>query len=209
MTSSVRAALVAVLILAVTVPATAGPRRVVREHPGYVAPEAFVKLADDHKGDLVEITLYGRMLKLLTHRAIRRADPELSGVLGGLVAMNAVVADVSHRSAEARELVDKTVRDAPKRGWERFVRVRDNEGSDFTAFMHPSATNDKDVDGLLILGFTGDGELIFVNLVGDIDMERIAMLGDRFGVPGLGDLPARSEVEDRRRNETTDEEIIQ
>ena len=39
------------------------------------------------------------------------------------------------------------------------------------------------------------------NIAGIIDMERIASLGEQLGVPGLEDLPPKSEVDARKKDE--------
>ena len=50
-----------------------------------------------------------------------------------------------------------------------------------------------------MIGYNNNGEeLIFVNIAGNIDMERIAMLGERYGLPGLDELPPKSEVDKER-----------
>jgi hypothetical protein len=46
------------------------------------------------------------------------------------------------------------------------------------------------VDGLVALIFDADdGQLIFANLAGEIDITRLGEIGDRLNVPGLGDVP--------------------
>jgi hypothetical protein len=78
-----------------------------------------------------------------------------------------------------------------KQSWQRFVRVRESRTEDYAAYVHyrergeDDATDEEEIDGLVVIGFTGGGELLFVNLVGRIDMDRIALLSERFGVPGL------------------------
>lgn len=171
-----------------------------KNHPGYVDGSQFVDLIDED-GDLIEISLDRRLLKLFSGRAMKRMDSEIGAILSDLVAMNAVIGEVSDNRKEAKAELDSIRKKVERDGWDRFVRVREN-GEEYAAYIHINEDDEEIVDGLLVIGFHDEGkELIFVNIVGNIDMERIAMLGERFKVPGLDDLPPMSEVERRRTEE--------
>ncbi len=171
-----------------------------KNHPGYVEGSQFVDLIDED-GDLVEISLDRRLLKLFSGRAMKRLDSDIGAILSDLVAMNAVIGEVSENHEEAKAELDSIRKNVERKGWDRFVRVREN-GEEYAAYIHVNEDDEEIVDGLLVIGFHNSGnELLFVNIVGNIDMERIAMLGERFKVPGLDDLPPRSEVERQRAEE--------
>ncbi len=171
-----------------------------KNHPGYVEGSQFVDLIDED-GDLIEISLDRKLLKLFSGRALKRLDSEIGAILSDLVAMNAVIGEISKNREEARAELDSIRKKVERDGWDRFVRVREN-GEEYAAYIHINEDDEEVVDGLLVIGFHDNGkELLFVNIAGNIDMERIAMLGERFGVPGLDDLPPMSEVERQRAEE--------
>ena len=177
-----------------------------KNHPGYVDGSQFVDLIDED-GDLIEISMDRKLLKLFSGRAIKRMDSDIGTILSNLVAMNAVIGDVSENREEARSELDSIRKKVERDGWDRFVRVREN-GDEYAAYIHINDKDDEIVDGLLVIGFhnneedeEGKEELLFVNIAGVIDMERIALLGERFNVPGLDDLPPMSEVERLRAEE--------
>lgn len=171
-----------------------------KDHPGYVEGSQFVDLIDED-GDLIEISLDRKLLKLFSGRALKRLDSDIGTILSDLVAMNAVIGEVSDNHEEARAELDSIRKKVERDGWDRFVRVREN-GDEYTAYIHVNEDDEEVVDGLLVIGFHDEGkELLFVNIAGNIDMERIAMLGVRFKVPGLDDLPPMSEVERQRAEE--------
>jgi hypothetical protein len=132
-----------VLALALAVPAVAeGGKDRYREHPGYVDGSRFVELAEPD-GQLVEITLHGRLLHLLGDRAIRRHDATLAEILGGLVSMQAVIAQIpddlnaeQQVRARARQRVEEVGRRLLHYEWERFVRVREGDGEEILAYAH-------------------------------------------------------------------------
>jgi hypothetical protein len=155
----------------------------------------------DPDAELVEVTLRGRLLRIFASRAVKRADEGLARILGDLVSLKAIVSDDGTHNEimvkEVKRMQQKLERD----GWERFIYVRESAEESYSAYIHLRATgkdDDDEVDGLTMIGFSGEGELLFVNLAGRIDMERIASLGVRLGVPGLEDLPPASEVERQR-----------
>lgn len=174
-----------------------------KDHPGYVEGSQFVDLIDDD-GDLIEISLDRKLLRLFSGRALKRMDSEIGAILSNLVAMNAVIGEISENREAAKAELDAIRKKVERDGWDRFIRVREN-GEEYAAYIHINDKDDEIVDGLLVIGFRnneedegGKEELLFVNIAGVIDMERIALLGERFKVPGLDDLPPMSEVERQR-----------
>lgn len=183
-----------------------------KNHPGYVEGSQFVDLIDED-GDLIEISLDRKLLKLFSGRAMKRLDSEIGAILSDLVAMNAVIGEISENREEVKAELDSIRKKVERNGWDRFVRIREN-GEEYAAYIHINEDDEEIVDGLLVIGFHDHGkELLFVNIAGNIDMERIAMLGERFGVPGLDDLPPMSEVERQgdeeaeKKREKTEEKL--
>jgi hypothetical protein len=191
--------LAAVLLVAVVPMAAQAATDAYKKHPGFVDGLPFSEMADP-EGELVEVNLTGKLLRLLSSRAIRRHDENLANILGELVSIQAVIADIDPRRVEdARKRVGEIQRKLQEREWERFVRVREGD-EEFTAYVHIADDDGEDViDGLLVIGFMDKRELLFVNLVGRIDMERIAVLGERLGVPVLGDIAAIEEDERKKK----------
>ncbi|MCP3904893.1 MAG: DUF4252 domain-containing protein [Planctomycetes bacterium] len=190
------------LVLAATGPAAAADKTPHKRHPGYVDGARFVEFAD-RDGRLIEITLHGRLLRLLGSRALRRHDKTLADILEGLESLQAVIASIpegesgSKTSIRARETVASLGDRLVDEGWERFARVREGKGEELLAFAHLSSRDD--IDGLVVMGVTGGDELLFVNIAGVIDMEAVTTLGDRFGLPGLDGMPADDEIKKRHR----------
>ncbi|MHC5113335.1 MAG: DUF4252 domain-containing protein [Planctomycetota bacterium] len=170
-------------------------------HPGYVDGSRFVEFAD-RDGKLIEVTLHGRLLRLLGHRAVRRHDKNLADILDGLESLQAVIAEIPNgddgtkTATRARDTVDKLGRRLVDDGWERFARVRDAQ-EEFLAFAHVSPR--EEIDGLVVMGITGGSEVLFVNIAGEIDMEAVTTLGERFGLPGLDGMPSDESIKKQHR----------
>lgn len=194
MCASVPLPLLAALLLgAVTSLAFAGEDRM---HPGRIDGSQFIEMADPD-GQLIEINLRGKLLRLLAGRAVKRHDENLASILADLVSIHAVIAEIDvERIGDARKRVAAITHRMREEEWERFVRVRD-QGEEFTAYVHLG--REDEIDGLVVMGFVEGNELLFVNLAGRVDMERIVILSERLGVPGLDDLPTTFEIDERRK----------
>lgn len=153
-----------------------------RKHPGFVDGSAFLALAGEETGS-VEVSLDGALLK-----ALMGFDPELKKLAGGLASIHAVVLDFSEEEAprwtEAQELVAKTEKSLVGRGWSRITKIRE-EGAAVSVLV----LNDEEIIGGLVVLVAGeDGEVVFANIAGDIDLAAIAKLGEKLDIPGLDQL---------------------
>jgi len=195
-----RLAMFAMLASLVVTTAALGSDDKAKKHRGYVDTSTFVDLVDPD-GRLIEVSMDRKLLRLFSGRAMRRHEPAIADLLGDLEAINAVVGEVTKYREESKKEIDRVQETLEDKGWERFVRVREPGSGDFAAWILADEDDEELIDGLVVIGFQDNDEMMFVNLCGRIDMERIAMLGDEMGLPGLHDLPPRSEVEKRREEE--------
>jgi hypothetical protein len=69
--------------------------------------------------------------------------------------------------------------------WERIVRVRE-KGEDMSIYL--KTDKNSKINGLVVAGVEGDGQAVFVNIVGDIDLEAIGRLSDKFDIPSLDEV---------------------
>ncbi len=195
-----RLALFAVLASLVVCTAAFGADDKAKKHRGYVDGSTFVDLIDSD-GRLIEVTMDRKLLRLFSGRAMKRRESVIADLLGNLEGINAVIGDVTKFREETDDEIARVQEGLEKKGWERFVRVREPGSGDFAAWILANDDDEEEVDGLVVIGFQENDEMMFVNLCGRIDMESIALLGEEMGLPGLPDLPSRSEVEKRREEE--------
>ena len=73
-----------------------------------------------------------------------------------------------------------------KSNWEKLVRVKEqNELANIYIKMEGSR-----VVGLTVMAVEKKNEAVFVNIVGDIDMDSIGKLGGKFNIPQLDSINA-------------------
>jgi uncharacterized protein DUF4252 len=73
-------------------------------------------------------------------------------------------------------------------GWTRLVGVTSKKEGNVEVYL---LMNGEQIGGLAVLG-TDDRQLFVVNIVGPVDLEKLAKLEGQFGVPELGIEPAKT-----------------
>ena len=172
------AGLVLLGLLAVT-PLEAGNTR--EKAPGFVDGSKFSQMVGDDSVS-VEVSLHGALLK-----AVARIDPELSRLVGGLESIQAIVLSVPGDAGKgvADKLREMESDLLDKKGWEKLLAVREEQ-----ADIRILVLNDEEkILGLVVLVLDrGEGEMVFVNIAGDIDLAAIGELGEALDLPGLDAL---------------------
>ena len=152
---------------------------------GYVDEAMFRALVDDNQ-DIVEVNLDGAILQALAKSGGDHDKGETQELFAKLKSIHAVIGTVKGPAEGALELVQRTDKKLSAAGWQRVTRITDAT-STVSVLTHTVA--DK-VDGLVVLIFdSGDKELVFANLAGEIDVTQLGKIGERFNVPGLDQVP--------------------
>jgi len=176
------------VILAVAVFAvgdTKAEKKDYTKHPGYVEFDATAIFGD--KEPQVEVYLSQPMLKLVGEFA-KNEDEDLQNLLGNLMLIRVQVYGAD------REDIDKfisqssgTVKSLKKKGWERVIRVREDD-ENVSVHLKPSS-NYEYLEGIVVIAAEYDEEeAIFVNIVGDIRPEDVHRLSGYLGVSELENI---------------------
>ena len=132
----------------------------------------------------VEIYIKDPILSLVA-RLTRDEDPDLSDLLSSLklIRVQTYPLDASD-TREIKARVDEIRKKLEKDKWEIVVRAREPDQQ-----MHVYIKSSKDeVNGLVIMAAKYGENISFVNIVGDIDLNSISRLGNKFDIPGLDSL---------------------
>ncbi len=170
------------LVLAGALPAAAGepeppPRGVV--DASFL--DRFVPRDDD--GTFVEVSLTGPLLELAA-QVLEGQDPELAGMVRGLRSVTTRVIELPDdpdRAAQATRALREVADRLRKKGWQPLARVRDG-GDEVHVLLLPGG---KTVDGLTVMVRSSDGELVFANIAGKIDLARLGEVLRNLDVPGM------------------------
>jgi len=133
-------------------------------------------------GEFVEVNI-GNALFSMAAKLVEKQEPEASKLLSNIesVRVNVVGIDEGNRSSlqsRTKELKSSL----QKGGWEKIVTAQ-QKGQDVNVYLK---TDGKDaVEGLTVVVFEEDKQAVFVNVVGNIRPEQLAMIGERFHVDAL------------------------
>lgn len=146
--------------------------------PGYVEFGSFEGLYDED--NFTEVNVEAPLLNLAAKMS-KEKDPELAKLLNGIKLVKVYTFGIDRKKESGIE--DKIKRIAQKltnEKWERLVRVKE-KAEVVNVYLKPSSDG---FSGLTVLTMDGN-EAVFVNIVGDINLEAISKLGDRFDIPEL------------------------
>lgn len=155
----------------------------IESHGGYVDLGKFTPAATG--GEFVEVNIPRNLISMAS-KLIGKDEPEISKILAGLQAIrvNVVSVDDSNR-AELTERIASIKDHVAGNGWQQVVSVRDQNE---TVGVYVKALNDEVIEGITITVLDGSREAVFVNIVGDVRPEEIAVLGERFGIDPLKEI---------------------
>ncbi len=153
--------------------------------PGLVDGSEFIELAGGDDAVEMEIKVSGALLKI----GAAGLPEDLADVVERIDSIQAIIVAVEgddEREA-ARDVMAKTERSLEKKGWERLALVRDrDDGSEVRVLVLNDETA---ILGLVVMVLDGDdGELIFANVAGDLDLEAMKQIGEELEIPGLDEF---------------------
>jgi hypothetical protein len=163
-------------------PAQAQDDKEIKKHPGYVDFEA-IEIPGDAE-ETVEVYVRGPLLKLVA-QATNHEDPALSKLLSKLLLIKVNTFSIdSEISPELKQKIATIESSLLKQNWEKVVRVKER---DELANVYLKMDNER-VIGLVVMAVEEGDEAVFVNIVGEIDMDSIGKLGRKFDIPKLDSL---------------------
>ncbi len=150
----------------------------VQKLPGYVDFGSFDGLYSED--NFTEVNVEAPLLNLAAKMS-KEKDPELAKLLNGIKLVKVYSFGVEKEKASGfEEKIKKITQKLNADKWERIVRVKEKSEA-VNVYLKP--TNDG-FSGLTVLTLDGN-EAVFVNVVGEINLEAISKLGERFDIPEL------------------------
>ena len=139
----------------------------------FVAPKA---------GEFVEVNI-GKPLISMAARIVQTSEAEAADVLRGLerVRVNVVGLDDENR-ADMLERVTAIRTKLDGEGWDPIVTVKDK--SDDVA-IYLKTRGEEAVEGIVVTVVEGSRQAVLINIVGNIQPEKIAMIGEKLNIKPL------------------------
>ena len=136
-------------------------------------------------GQFVEVNVSSSLISMAA-RFLEKQEPDVAQVLNGvqLVHVNVIGLNDNNRG-ELEKRSEKIRKELDSKGWERVVTVQqDNQ----KVGVYLKTLNKDTVQGLVVMVMDGKENAVFINVVGDIKPEKLAMLGERLHIDPLKKL---------------------
>ena len=161
-------------------PALAAKEKI--DSPGYVDASLYTDLVDDDCLRL-QVWMPGSLV-----RTLAKVDPDLYELVKGVEAIQAVILDLDCGEPKGvRDIVRKQESALLETGWERLVLVREEDAEIRVLVLN----REELINGLVVFVHDRDeGELVFVNIAGTVDLAAIQRIAEGFDIPGLKDIDA-------------------
>jgi len=169
--------------------------------PGFVDGSAFSEIADraPDESRLVEVCISKPMLRVLA-KSFEVKDTPTANMLRKLEAVTAVIIgldeDQEELRAEAQQQIKDIVAELPTRNWECLAHIREKHQEVHVMVCYGRVQGEEDpaVVGLTVLMSTrGKGDIVFVNICGEIDLANMGLLGTAMSLPGLEYVPGKTD----------------
>lgn len=163
-------------------PGAAAAERSAPSTKGVVDGSAFRDLAGEDS-EVVEVNLGGSMLQALAGNKGNESD--LGSVLTGLRSIQAYIVGLKGEPAKierATQLAADVANKLRRDGWEPLVTVREKQ----TRVNVMTLSDGETCQGLVVLAIDPEeGQAVFVNIAGTINLARLGELASVVDVPGL------------------------
>jgi hypothetical protein len=136
--------------------------------------------------EFVEVNLQSNLISLAA-KIVRKQEPEVAELLSNIkrVRVNVVGLDDSNRGT-VDEKMQAVRADLESRGWTQVVTVRSENGENVN--IHIKTGENDVIQGLVVTVIDSGREAVFVNIVGNIDPDKIAEIANRLDIEPLKKL---------------------
>ena len=142
----------------------------------------FGKFTKPTNGELVEINLGSDMISMALQLA-GQSQPDFTEALSGLHSIRVSVVGLDDQNRDEVTARMNKVRDGlDARGWQPIVKVQEKK-DDVGIYLK---TRGKDaIEGVVVTVLEGRKQAVFINVVGDIKMDKLAALGEKLNIGAL------------------------
>jgi hypothetical protein len=153
-------------------------------------------------GEFVEVNVPESLISLGA-RFVEKDEPEVAQLLKGLklVRVHVIGLDEENR-AELQKRAQGVRKELTGNGWERIV-VAQQKDQDVSVYLKMAEKGA--VQGLIAMVMDGKEHAVFVNIVGDIKPEQLALLGEKLHIDPLKKIGHRAEKAEEKPKEKAPE----
>jgi hypothetical protein len=142
----------------------------------------FADLSSHYGEPKVEINLSSSLMRMVGSFA-KSEDPDVAEILSNLEFIKVRVYDLKGKVDKANATIDRVSKTLRSEKWETLVTVNNNEENQKVRIF--SKSQDDVIEGIVVMVVSPEkeaGEAIFINIVGEIDPNKIATITDTLNI---------------------------
>ena len=133
-------------------------------------------------GEFVEVNISDNLISMVA-RLAEKAEPDAAELLRGIKRVHVAVIGLDDENrAEIKSRVAGIRAQLDKNGWERIVTAQKKD-EDIGVYI--KLRGSEAVEGLAVTVVDGDKQAVFVNVVGNIQPEKVVALGEKLNIDPL------------------------
>jgi hypothetical protein len=149
----------------------------------------FGTLNPSGQNQFVEVNVKSNLIAMVASLT-KKSEPEIAEVIEGLKQIRVNVIGIGKENREDMKKKVSDIRDSlDKSGWERVVTAIE-KNQDVGVYMR--LKDAKTVEGVCVTVIEGN-QVVLINVVGNIQPEKLAIVGERFNIEPLMHIPGRPE----------------
>ncbi|NOZ60315.1 MAG: DUF4252 domain-containing protein [Calditrichaeota bacterium] len=173
------------LFLAVLWISTAWAQENYEKMPGYVDLKGIEEFKN--ADETVEVFITKRLLKLVASFSTGQ-DSSLANLIKNLALIRVEKFNIPAKKIEkVKKLIEKTSKKLKSQNWESTLKARKKDKVTEIFLKEEKGK----VAGLLIMSVDNSGKAVFVNIVGNIDLDQLGKLSQKFNIPKLDSLSGK------------------
>lgn len=154
--------------------------------PAHAASAGYVdfgKLAPDDSGSqFVEVNVTSNLISMAA-RLTQKSEPDVADLLRGLESIRVNVIGLNNENREDMESRVKKIRtQLDAQGWQRIVTVQEKK-QDVGVYL--KTKGEEAVEGVVVTVLDGKKQAVLINVVGNIQVDKLATLGEKFDIDPL------------------------
>jgi hypothetical protein len=152
----------------------------IKNEPGYFDFGDFKSISKTDEG--TEVNIQEHLIKMVAKMSEEK-DKQLAEMLNGIKLIKVNTFPVTNKN---RNLITKKIESVQsalsRNNWDNIVRIK-QKGENINVSL--KTDKNRKITGLVVAGIADKEQAVFVNIVGNIDLETLGKLGDNFNIPSL------------------------
>jgi len=154
-------------------------------------------------GQFVEVNVNSNIIAMVA-KLTQKNEPDVADMIQGLKGIRVNVIGVDDENREEVESRVKAIREQlNSNGWDRVVTAQDKK-QDVGVYL--KTRGPEAVEGVVVTVLDGKKQAVLINVVGDINIDKLGLLGEKFNIDPLKKIGKSVKPHQNHRHQPAEEE---